>query len=235
MRFPVLGLLLALSPGTPLIAQIGYDPYQSPLRSIDRNTWLEAHVGHMSGSGGPIPVGARNGTVMGARVMFRHRSTLQFGLGGWVANAERMVIDANEPVATRVRGPYPQRVIGLETTVQFTLTGGKTWHGLAPYGSMAFGFAMGQKTPASDSSGYAFGTKTIFGPAVGTRIHLGSRISARAEARATIWRVKYPLSYSFEPTEDPGTVGSPNAVNPSGRVGDYTLAPKLWFGLGWAF
>jgi hypothetical protein len=38
-----------------------------------------------------------------------------------------------------------------------------------------------------------------------------------------------------EPTDDPGTEEAPNAVNPTGRTGQYVVAPALVLGIGLAF
>ncbi len=79
------------------------------------------------------------------------------------------------------------------------------------------------------------GTKLYFAPNVGTRLMLGQRLFLKAEARAYFWNLKYPNSYADEPAQAPGTSDAPNAVNPSGKGGEYTPVPALLFGFGIKF
>jgi hypothetical protein len=66
-------------------------------------------------------------------------------------------------------------------------------------------------------------------------LFLAERLYLRTEARGLVWKVKYPSTYALEPTDDPGTTEDPHAVNPSGRTGQYIVAPALSFGIGIAF
>jgi hypothetical protein len=231
-------LLLACTlafPALPLAGQIGYDPARSPFGDIRTSSALEFYAGQAFGSGGPIPVAPRDGQVAGARVMLRARNTLSIGLGAWFATTQRSIVDANAPVASRISGPIDHRLLAGEVTVQFNLTGGKHWKGLAPFTGINVGMANGQATPPVDTSGYSFGTKFYFAPMVGTRVILGARTYLKAEGRLAFWNIKYPVSYSQEPSLDPGTEENPNAVNPTGRRGQYVTMPQLTLGLGWGF
>lgn len=230
----LLACTLAL-PALPLAAQVGYDPARSPFGDIRTSSALEFYSGQAFGSGGPIPVGPRDGQVGGLRILLRARSTLAIGFGGWVANTKRSVVDANAPVASRVSGPIDHRLLAGEATIQFNLTGGKHWRGFAPFVGINGGLASGQATPPSDTSGYTFGTKFYFAPMVGTRMILGDRSYLKFEGRVAFWNLKYPLSYSLEPALDPGTEESPNAVNPTGRRGQSVGMPQLTVGFGWGF
>ncbi len=227
--------LLSLLAVAPVAAQVGHDPDKSPFRPIEHGMWLEVYGGRLAGNGGPIPVGPRDGPLFGARIDFRGRNTLQLSLGGWYSSAERWIINAQDSVASRIQGPVRQRVGAFEVNVQFNITGSKSWRSIAPYLGLGLGLAMGEGAPAADTSGYAFGSKVYFSPNIGTRLFVTSRLHLKAEARATLWKIKYPTSYAFEPVKDPGTIDEPHAVNPGGKPSDYALAPKLILGFGWAF
>ena len=234
-RFALLALLALCSPAAAAVAQVGYLPAKSPFREIRFGQTLELQGGQLFGNGGPIKVGPQDGRILGARLNFRGNHSLQLALGGWTAAAERYIVDADKPPATRVSGPIDHRLIGGEFTLQLNLTGGKTWHALAPYAGLGLGLVHGAKTPAADTSGYSFGTKLYFAPNVGTRLMLGQRLFLKAEARAYFWNLKYPNSYADEPAQAPGTSEAPNAVNPSGKSGEYTPVPALLFGFGIKF
>ncbi len=234
LRRALLALPLLLPLGA-LAAQVGYLPGESPFREIRHGRYLELQGGQLFGNGGPLKVGAQDGRIMGFRAVFRGRNSVQLGLGAWTSTAQRFIVDADQAPATRVTGPIDQRLTGGEFDLQLNLTGGKTWKGLAPFAGVGLGMVNGEKSPAADTSGYKFGTKFYFAPKVGTRYFVGQRLYVKVEARAFIWKLAYPASYADEPTQAPGTVDNPNAVNPTGRRTEYTPVPALIFGLGIRF
>lgn len=228
---PTLLALLAV----PAVAQVGYLPSESPYHDIRGDRWLELTTGKVFGSGGPLQVGPRDGILGGARVSFRSNHTLQLSLGAWYANTVRHVVDANDSVATRVKPDIPHALYAGEFTLQLNVTGAKSWHALAPYSSLGIGLVHGQKSPAADTSGYSFGTHFYFAPAIGTRVMLAPGLALRFEARELFWKLKYPSSYSLEPSKQPGTTDHPNAVNVTGKAGEYTATPALLIGLSVRF
>lgn len=221
-----------LFPSVALAAQAGYLPSQSPYHEITQGSYFEATGGHVFGGGGLLDLGPRNGTSEGLRYILRGKNTLEFLFGGWTAGTERSVIDANDSVATRNKGLFSQRLIAGEVGIQLNITGGKTWHALAPYAGVSFGLVHGQSGPAIDTSGYSFGNTLFFAPGLGTRLFLGHRVYVKADLRALVWKLDYPPSYALEPVKQPGTPTAPNAVNPTGVSGQYTITPEFRFGLG---
>jgi hypothetical protein len=118
-----------------------------------------------------------------------------------------------------VSGPVDQNVTFIEGVVTFNITGGKTWHGLAPFVSLIGGAAIGSSTPA-DPSGYNFGNKGFFAPTAGFRFFLGDRLHLRGEVRGNFWKLSYPPSFGI------GTV--PVTLDAS----EWNLSPWFGFGLG---
>lgn len=235
MRRYSLLVVLTLLAVPPLMAQVGHDPSSSPYREIRNGRYLELFGGRILGNGGTIRVGPRDGTVIGARVDFRAKNTIQVSFGGWYAGTVRNIVDADDSVATRVKPAIAHHLAGGEATLQFNVAGGKSWHSLAPYFGVGIGVVKGQKTPAADTSGYTFGTKLYFAPLIGTRVILGDRLFIKAEAKAYFWSLKYPISYTDEPSKQPGAGSVINAVNVSGKRSGYVPAPSIQFGLGYAF
>jgi hypothetical protein len=226
---------LIFAPAAALAAQSGFLPSQSPYRPIENGRYFELSAGRVYGGGGFLQLGPRNGTSEGIRFVIRGKNTLQFSFGAWVAGTERTVIDADDSVATRNKGLFDQRLIAGDISIQLNLTGGKTWHGLAPLAAVTFGLVHGERSPAIDTSGYRFGNKIFFAPTIGTRWFVGQRLYLRLDARALIWKLTYPPSYSDEPAKQPGTATNSNAVNTRGLSGQYTLTPEIRLGLGIAW
>jgi hypothetical protein len=226
----ILGLLLA--PCVSAAAQVGYLPSQSPFRELTTGTFFELNGGHVLGTGGLLLLGPRNGTSEGLRFVLRSNHTLQLSFSAWTAGTERTWIDAYDSVATRNKGVIAERLVAGEFGLQLNATGGKTWHGLAPYAGLGLGVVHGAASPATDTSGYAFGTKIYFAPALGTRLFAGTRLYLNLDVRGLVWNLQYPASYSLEPAKQPGTTGHSNAVNTTGAVSQYTVTPEIRLGIG---
>jgi hypothetical protein len=231
LLFPLTLLLFALA--RPVAAQVGHAPDASPFRDLSAGHSITPLVGYVGGSGGPLGVGPHNGTTIGLRYDLRTASTIQFGVGFARGNLERLVVNPFVQLANRVSGPFEQPTSFLDLSVQFNLTGGKSWHRLAPYASLGAGLAFGDSDVASDSSGYEFGNKFYVTPAIGTRLMLTDALHLRADVRGLFWSLKYPDSYAREPVEEPGTSDAPNAVKPQGSLSEWTLTPMLQVGLGY--
>lgn len=228
-QLPVL-LLLAASP---LMAQVGHPPGDSPFREIRTGTTVEAFAGSIFGSGGAIPAGPRDGPIAGVRLLLRAKSTISLGFAAWGARTVRTPIDPDATLANRFGAELDQDLYGGELTVQFNLTGGKSWHGVAPFAGVGIGIVKGEAF--EDPAGYEFGTKFYFAPNLGTRVFVSRRAYLRLEARGFAWKIAYPPSYAEEPAEEPGTQENPNAVNPTGRRSQYVFAPTLMAGIGFDF
>ena len=223
-------LLFAVAP---VAAQVGTPPDQSPFTSIRPGTMFEATVGVIGGNGGPLAAGPRDGQYAALRAQLRANSTVSLGFGIWAATTHRTIIDPTAAVANQRAGEADHELFGAEATVTFNLTGGKTWHGLAPF--IGSGIGMTKAGPTNDEFGYEFGTKFYFAPVAGSRLFLGERLYLRLEGRAFTWKLKYPSTWALEPSVDPGTPENPHAVNPTGRTGQYVVAPTLSLGIGVAF
>ncbi len=209
LRLPAL-LLLVLLPARAL-AQVGHDPARSPYRSLRYSQFIGANAGWFGGSGGTLGVAPHSGNIVGIRYDFLANGTLGLGLAGGMAWLDRVIIDPNYPIEFAARDTVPQRIIMGEGIFQFNLTGGKTWHRLAPYLSAGFGLVLGARVPA-DTSGFKFRVQASLTPGIGTRVFLTERLFLRLEARSAFWQVKYPDSYRLPPINDlskPPVLSSP--------------------------
>jgi hypothetical protein len=133
-------------------------------------------------------------------------------------------------LANRVSGPVKQSVTFAELDLHFNLTGGKTWHRIAPYIAASGGIAFAGDTPA-DTSQYRFGKKVYFAPGVGFRFFLSDRLHLRAEARATFWKLNYPTTFQQAPTEDP----TAPPVLAGASTTEWASSRWLQAGLGYSF
>jgi hypothetical protein len=221
--------LLALSPGT-ASAQVGHPPGRSPYRDIPKGHTVTGFAGLFGGTGGRFAIAPHDGPVFGLRYDIRTASALQMGLVLGRGNLERMIVNPFVEVENRVSGPVDQQVSFVELDLQLNLTGGKTWHRLAPFVGAGGGLAFASGT-AADTSGFDLGNKIYLAPHAGFRFFLTDRLHLRTEARVIFWKVNYPTSFTQEPTVDPDL---PPVID-DGRVSEWATSSWLQAGLGFSF
>jgi hypothetical protein len=212
----------------PLAAQVGHPPSSSPYRDIRRGHTLTLTGGYFSGDGGDFNIGPQDGPVYGVRYDIRTSRTVQLGFGVARGNLQRFIINPFVPLANRRTGPVDQSVTFLDVNVQMNVTGGKSWHRIAPYVQLTGGLALAGETPA-DTSQFDFGNKLYFAPSGGLRLFLTQRLHLRAEARATFWKLNYPITFQTEP--EPGT---PAVITGTGRT-EWVTSSWLQAGVGYSF
>jgi len=219
MRLSTALLIPALACPPLLAAQVGHPPQSSPYSDLAKGNSFTVLGGRFMGDGGRLGVGPNSGYTFGIRYDLRASRALAFGLGVERGNLQRLIITPSQPVAERTSGPVDQQVTFAEAFITLNLTGGKTWHGFAPFTGIVGGVAFATSTPA-DTSGYNFGKKFFFAPAAGFRLFLGDRLHLRAEARASFWKLSYPPSFNAGIT--------PVTAN----VSEWNLTPWFVVGLG---
>ncbi len=225
--------LLLLTPSLAL-AQVGHDPRSSPYRDLTRGAWLVPQAVFFQGAGGQLGIAPHGGRLFGARAEIGGNRAISFGLEFATGTAERLIVDADAPVASRVTGPVDQKLTLAGINLMLNLTGGKTWRGIAPYAGGAAGVNFAARTPA-DTSGFNYGRRFYFAPTVGVRVFLTRDIQLRAEARTQFVQLQYPESYRQEPASDPGTGGTSNAVLPNGRLKEWTTTGLYTLSVGVPF
>jgi hypothetical protein len=222
-------LLLAGLPA-PLAAQVGHPPQSSPYRDISKGHSVTPFFGQFGGSGGRFGIGPHDGPIYGLRYDLRTGSAIQIGLGFARADLQRLIVDPFDSLSRRVSGPVDQTVTFAEVNLQLNLTGGKTWHRLAPFIGTGVGLTFPSGTPA-DTSKFELGKKIYLAPMVGLRIFVTDRLSLRGEARALFLKLKYPSTFEDEPAAEPG---APPVIT-DGNVSEWTTSSVLLVGLGYSF
>jgi hypothetical protein len=221
MRASAAPLALAVALACPALAlgQVGHPPQSSPYSDLAKGNSITFVGGRFMGDGGRVGVGPNSGYTFGLRYDLRASRALALGLGVERGNLERLIVNPFDAVGQQVSGPVDQKVTFVEAFITLNLTGGKTWHGFAPFTGVVTGAAFATSTPA-DTTGYNFGKKFFFGPAAGFRMFLGNRLHLRAEARASFWKLSYPPSFHA-------------GITPiTADVSEWNLTPWFVVGLG---
>lgn len=219
-----LAFLLLLGAAHPAAAQVGHLPDGSPYRDIGKKKSLTALGGHLGGNGGLLGVGPHDGMAYGLRYGLAVSGPLEFGFSVSYADLQGALVTRDTDGKLALGGLVPSPVWMFETTLQFTLTGGKTWHRLAPYFGGGAGYAR-RFSSTLNPDAFDFGGRFYLTPFAGTRVFVNSRSFVRAELHGAFWKLAYPPSY-FEDT---------NGLIPPFTVSDYLSNPWVQVGIGHTF
>jgi opacity protein-like surface antigen len=224
-RFLMLVLLVAGA--SPLAAQVGYEPSQSPYRELPHANGASLLAGYFDGGGGSLRVGPHDGWMYGARFQVRSNRAISIGVGVMYGTLKRTVLDPTAPVGERDLGEVDQTLWIPEAVITMNLTGGKSFRRLAPFLGFGVGAALGSDTPL-DTSGYEFGTKFSFAPFLGLRFMPTPRLAVRGELRGNLWKLSYPVSYRT-------STATGTTVIITGEVAEWVMSPMYVFGLSYYF
>lgn len=226
-----MAVVLTVQPLNRLSAQVGHNPSSSPYRDIYLHSGPMFFVGHLGADRGKVGIGTSNALTLGARYEIPAGRVLQFQFTGAYLSGDRFLVnpyvDSNS--TARRTGPVESNLVQVEVGMQLRLTGGKSWHGLAPFVGTGVGL-VSELNPARDTSAYRFGTKFTLALGSGVRWYPVRRVAVSADVRALLWRLKYPPGYQVALAPDHSTV-----LGPRERLTDWTLHPWISFGLGWTF
>lgn len=206
-----------------LAAQVGYHPTESPYRDINAGVAILLGGGYLFGDGGQVGAAPHDGPTGSLQIAFLANRSLSIVAGFHYGSQERNIINPILPPETRVTGTATHGTIWMDAALHFNVTGGKHWHGLAPYAGAAIGLSF-TETVQEDPADFAMGTKFTFTPLVGTRVFLGNSYLF-AEGRFQFWQISYPASYL-------SSVGGRIPVIPTGVPKEWSVSPWVRVGLG---
>lgn len=231
-RWMLLGMVLSNIPTVQLSAQVGHDPGSSPFRDIALRPAPVVFVGYLSGDRGRAGAGMSNALTFGGRYEIPAGRSLLFQFNTAYLSGDRFILDhrADSTSLARRTGPFKSDVALAEVGLQLRFTGAKSWHGFAPYAGTALGLMFDVNSPGDTTgSDYKFGTKLTIAGATGVRWYPSRHFMINAEARAHLWRLKYPTNFHVPASDGSRVVPLTDPLN------DWTLHPWFSIGIGWTF
>ena len=203
---------LAVFPGSRLVAQVGHLPEHSPFRDVTTRQELTFSIGHFGGNEAKAGVGARAAQSLGFRFRSQLSGPLDLVFRTNYIGSRRLVIDPTKPDSIRRTGVIDYGIIETDLGLTLTLTGAKTWHGLAPW--LGFGFGVTFATHSrTDPGGYKAATNFSIVPAIGTSLLLNRQLGLEFEIRDNTIRYEWPLAYFF-PKDAAGNALPPAVLDP---------------------
>lgn len=221
--------LIAVCSTGPLAAQVGHAPGSSPYRDIPHRMGPQLDATYITGGTGTAGTGLTKALLAGFHLeiplskIFRGNAGVAYGQG------ERIVIDPALDPDSRRLGPETDDLMLFEAEIQMLITGEKTWHGIAPYLTIAAGLAYGGSEPDREQAGYKFGTKTFIAPGTGMRLYPTPRLSLRADFRLIMWHLKYPAQYFISIADQPPVLDLDTPDK------EWARHPSVRLALAWTF
>jgi hypothetical protein len=189
--------LLALTPG---VARSQTIP--SAFRFVETRQEVGVFVGSASMAKGRFGFGPSGGTEFGARWGIDLSGPLGFEAVAGMISGTRDVINPAQVVGDRGVGEADVRMGTLDGRLRFTLTGDRTWHGLAPFIVAGGGIAIDMsKAAAVDEELLAddrfdFGTSFFGTMGGGSRLFVTDRLALRGDAVFSLWKIDTPPGFS---------------------------------------
>jgi hypothetical protein len=202
----VLPGLLAVLCGSPLLAQT----IPSPYRFMENRQEAGLFVASLNPGTGVFDYGPGPGTGLGIRYGLRLGGPFGLEAALTYLPTQRSLIDPGRDEGNRKIGEVDSNILAADARLRFSLTGDRTWRGLAPFLAVGGGAAMdlagsdpAEETLLADDR-FEFGTPFLGVLSGGVAWLPSDRLQVRADAGLLIWQIRAPRGYR-DPTR--GLVG----------------------------
>lgn len=185
----------------------------SPFRYVETRQEVGIFVGSSSISQGRFGFGPDGGTLLGARWGIDLSGPLGLEAVAGAISGSRDVVNPARVEGDRVVGEADALIGTVDARLRFTLTGDRTWHGMAPFllagGGIAFDLSGSdpddEELEAQDR--FDFGTSFFGTLGGGVRVFLNERIALRGDGVFSLWKLETPPGFSdpergFESVEE---------------------------------
>ena len=219
---------LVLGLAAPAAAQevVGKLPAQSVLQDLNDGQRLGVFAGWLTTGRDPVGVRAHSAPLMGVRYDLLMGSPAYLSMRLYGMTSTHDVVDGNLPAATRHHGTASANQIGADASVEVSLTGERTWHGVQPLTRLGVGFIAGVGNKF-DAGSYKPGASIVYLYGLGARFPMGKNADFRLDANWMAYQVRYPLAFGLTTSAD--TV----RIRPSGTMTPLTTNRALTASWTW--
>lgn len=199
-------LLLCASCAGGAAAPLAAQTIPSPYRFVEPRQEVGGFVGHLDMGRGRFGLGPEPGILLGARYGIRLSGA--FGLEGVVSYlpTTREVHDPRRAEGDRVIGETDASILSADARLRFSITGQRTWNGLAPHLLVGGGFATDlagdpgiEDDDRTADQRFDFGTPLTGVLGGGLRWIPSDRFLLRGDAALTLWKLEIPDGFRTLP------------------------------------
>ncbi|CAN5758945.1 hypothetical protein BH23GEM11_BH23GEM11_19900 [soil metagenome] len=189
-------------------AQASGQTITSPYEFIEGRHEAGIFFSHVPGNRGTMELGPGDGVLMGARYTLDLGGPFGLEFGGFLLPSDRRVRAPDETGQDILElGTATALVGGLDGRIRFTLTGPRTWNGLAPFVLAGGGLVGNLSGRIEEEEELPTEARFTFGPSfmgvlgAGTRYFLTDQLVLRLDATAHFWKVGTPQAFLNLPEE----------------------------------
>ena len=196
MRRVSLLVVVLVAIAGPLAAQVVPSPY----RFLEKSQGLGVQAGYLFTDRGEFDTGPHSAPLVGLEYRGRFAGPLSGIVSLSYLPSERTVYGQGANSTVAALGDTDAHLILAQAGLEFTVTGARTWHSLAPFLGASFGLianVSGRSDLETDASLpetqlVDLGPSFAVGGSAGTDWFISDRFSVRAAGRGNLWRFKTP-------------------------------------------
>ena len=207
------GVLCAAA--APMAAQevVGRLPAQSTLQDLNDGQRFGAFAGWLTTGRDPVGIRAHSTAIVGARYVLLMGSPAYLSMRLYGMSSTHDVVNPKAAFAKRAAGTASANQIGADASVEISLTGERTWHGVQPLTRFGLGFIAGVGN-GFDLGGYKPGVSVVYLYGLGARFPMGNDADFRIDANWMIYQVRYPQAYKVTTATDSVAVRATGSLTP---------------------
>ena len=174
----------------------------SPYRFLEGTHDAGVIFGVVQEKRGALGIGPGGGPLFGARYAIELRGPIALELAGYQISTDRVVYDAVPNEGLVPLGNADTMVTGVDARIRFSLTGARTWHGVAPFLMFGGGLVGNLSGPSEFDAELPSSERFSFGPSFlgvmggGTRWIPFERLTLRVETSLSLWKLGTPVGFS---------------------------------------
>lgn len=188
----------------------GAQTVPSPYRFIESGQNLGPFASWIATDRGKVGLGPKSGLGVGLQYAFRLNDPMALSALIAYFPTERDLLDTvtvNDTLRMRTEGRTDLDLVLVAGRLQFTLTGARTWHGLAPYVYVGAGLVVEASGEAlqptlAPNSRFDFGTSFLGQIGAGIAIFFSDAWSVRLAGHDDFWQIESPPAL-LNPALDP--------------------------------
>lgn len=228
MRPLSIGVAALVIAATPAAAQqvVGKLPIQSTLRDLNDGQRFGYFGGWLTTGRDPVGIRGKSAPIVGVRYDLLMGAPAYLSMRLYGVQSTHEVVDVFSQGGSKRKGTESANQIGADASVELSLTGERTWHGVQPLTRVGVGFIAGVVNHF-DASRYKPGTSVVYVYGLGARWPMGKNADFRIDANWMVYQVRYPQSYRQTTASD--TVG----IRPTGSLTPLTTNRALTASWTW--
>jgi hypothetical protein len=184
-------------------AQAEAQTIPSPYRFIEHRHEAGGFVASVPGNRGEMGLGPGGGVMLGGRYAIEVGGPFALEGTAFLLPTDRRILAPGEEDGQIDRiGTADVMVGAIDGRVRFTLTGARTWRGLAPFVLAGGGIAVNLQGRAELEEEMPTDVRFDFGPTflgtlgTGVRWLPGDRVTVRADLGLHLWKVGTPVAFT---------------------------------------